>query len=275
MKDLKFLDKVKYPFDANTFAEMQEDYKLFEQTIAGLLGAGNFIISGCQIDSSGQTSIISSGLMYINGELVRFSGGDYFGINATYIVLTTANTVVNHDGINYTVNSEKIANTSNSSGMALFDTFITVGKLRRDNEFLSLSFSPFSNISGITVLQAKVSSDPHHVSIRAQFTVDLAALNNPDNIINIDNWGNSQYGQNNINKVVGTYTLFLISGSNEAEVHRGLVLGSDESQLFLMKPYTLSNMISGIAHAKFSDLAVGQNVSYTKYRIDLEAQLLV
>lgn len=273
MKDFKFLAASEYPFDANTFAEMQEDYKLFQAVISSVLSnsttTGKYIIYGCDIDGA----TLTAGLMLIDGELVRFSAGDYFGAG-TYIHVTTVNSQVVHSGVTYAINSEKIAGSSSSAGGAgLYSDFRRVGKLRRDNEWLSATFVPFSDTTGITVAFAKSFAKPGELTVRAQFAVDISAVTNSAATVEIRNFAAiiASYGVENNNHVIGRYNLFHTTAGVEVQQHSGNVIGGTGGKMYLMMPDTLVSGVAGMQRATWDDLGGGDGSSYPTYRIELTA----
>ncbi len=277
MKNFKFIDNTDYPFDSNTFDEMQADYKLFEKVISMLVSGstttGKYIIYGCEINGAN----LNPGLMLVDGELVRFGGGAYYGANATYISIATVQTSVNVEGVPRLINEEKHGSTTNSImvGTYLYDSFVSVGKLRRDGDNKLTNFTPFASANGITVNYAKALMTPYELKIRLQVVVDLNYVTNSAAYVEITGWQTTgSYGNENTNHLVGDYAIMHIDNNDvEQKMNVGKVFVGGLGKIYLIKPYTIDGGMNGLEKATFDDLADAGGASYPRFKIEMEARI--
>ncbi len=72
-KEIDFTQQGGYPFSQNTLAFLQDGIKGLSDAIVGLVGGGNVIISGCEVQENNQ---VSAGWVVYNGELLPCIGGN-------------------------------------------------------------------------------------------------------------------------------------------------------------------------------------------------------
>lgn len=284
MKTFNFVDKVDYPFDTNIFAHIQDDYKLYEKVISMLLtgtvpGTGNYIVYG--VEAVGFN--ITAGLVLINGELLRLEGGAGGFNEDTYIRIDNDAKNETVGGVVYTTYTEKICRVNDTQGTPIIE-FIRLAKLFSEEAFSEINanqhkmvgFEPFNSI-GITTHHASIIKSPYELTIRVQFSVDVAALGNSAAEVAIAGWQNAiggSYGSENVNKVVGRYTLIhLDSEDSEVEQNQGNIIGKTGGIVKLMPAITLQKNINGLEIASYASLAYGESQTWLKYRVECEFRL--
>lgn len=283
MKNFNFIAETEFPFDSNIFMEMQNDYKLYEKVISQLItgvvpGTGKYILYGVEIVNQ---NYLSEGLLMIDGELLRFTGGAWNDQDDFLIFKNQTTESVTVSGTTYLRSSEYICTTDDTHGVWRYDEFTRIDSVVLKSFFneknKKVSFSPLSGISGITVHHASAVRRPFAVDVSVHFTVDISVLVNDSATINI-NGALASLGVNpavagNSNRMVGNYILYHYSGANLAEQHAGIVRSNGSDTLNLNIPYTVMHQIYSPINATFLDLCAGDGVSYDKYLIELNATI--
>jgi hypothetical protein len=99
-KTINFLQLPKFPVDTQVMDDMISMIAFLESVIAKVATSGDsLIISGCVVSNN----TISSGIVYYDGKIMPFAGGDWFGPDDTAIDFEATTTQVTADSVTYDV----------------------------------------------------------------------------------------------------------------------------------------------------------------------------
>lgn len=280
MKTFKFIEKPEFPFDSNIFDELQGDINMIESVLVSLVGTGNWIVSGCVVDSN----TISAGYLLSGGKLYRFEGGIYY--NPGKIAFVTLSSSVQVAGEDYTRYTETIARMFEFVGGVIgpaeiaWTGFKQLSPVITSNFYLSKIFSAsvLPDVTGISERYGRVVYSPHFVDVKIRFKVDVTVMSQSelDTVISIGGWDGGSYDViDNKAGWIGTYKLTHGSMSAIKEMHAGNVRVHQTSNhiLQLYKPFTRDLTYSPATPATFDDLSQMHSSSAQTYYVEIEARL--